>query len=322
MGNTSRFLLSKGDDPMTIETIEKKFEVTGKIKLKLNNIRGSITISPGEDSLIEIIAEKHIETGSQDLTEIVIQQESESRVVVKTEFEKSWINWFGLNKPCKVDYLVRVPKTCELELRGVSCSSSINGISGLLDITSVSGTMELGNLSGSLKLNSVSGAIIGENLKGDLHANSVSGRIRLTQSALPSISAKSVSGSMVVETQLLDGPYAFNGVSGNVTVVIPEKTGCVANLKSVSGNFKTSLPITKKRKDGSKRYFELQGGGPELTYNSVSGSLRIVNDEGDKAIAQKLPVQESPQHINQLELLQKIDSGEITVDEALKKMKT
>jgi len=307
---------------MSQETIEQKFEVSGKPQLRLSNIRGSIEIVSGEESVVEVQAVKYLRSGDQENTEIIIEKEDDNQVVVKTEFDKSLMNWFGLNKPCKVDYRVQVPKDCDLRVSGVSCNISVKSISGIINITSVSGGLDLNDLSGTIKLGSVSGSINGLNLRGNLDSNSVSGRIRLMGSEFPTITMKTVSGSMIVETPLTTGPYMFKGVSGSATVIVPENTGCTAVTKSVSGRLRTSQPISRDKRYGPRGWVEILGGGPEITYKSVSGSLRIVNEESEKITEKKAAVKVQVDTKNQMEILKKIESGEISVEDALVEMKS
>ena len=44
---------------MSQETIEQTFEVPTPAQLKLENVRGSVVIQPGEDDQIQVTAVKH-----------------------------------------------------------------------------------------------------------------------------------------------------------------------------------------------------------------------------------------------------------------------
>ena len=112
----------------------------------------------------------------------------------------------------------------------------------------------------------------------------------------------------------------FKGVSGSLTMVVPADTGCVAHHKSVSGRLKTSLPITQDKRYGSRGWLEIQGGGPEVTYKSVSGSFRVVTAEGEQIIEQHKVVEPAGPAIDKVEILKKIENGELSVDEALKEL--
>lgn len=305
---------------MSQETIEHSFEVTSPASLKLSNIRGLIDIQAGEDGVITVTAIKHLNSGDDKRTQVIIEQADNGKVVVKTDYENKVTNWFGMNKPCKVDYTVQVPKDCDVSASGVSSKISMGSLNGSLDINSVSGGLRLRNLSGQMKFGTVSGSIEAEALNGELDANSVSGRIRVMDSQISEAHVKTVSGSMLLETPLADGPYTFKGVSGSAKLVVPGDTACSAHFHSVSGRMGTSLPITEDHRQGSRGSMIIQGGGAEVAYKCVSGSFRIVTSEDEKIVERVAAAESSPQPVNQMEILKKIERGEISVETALKEL--
>lgn len=305
---------------MSIETIERSFDVASPARLNLGNIRGLIELKAGEDGVISIKAVKHLKSGDEANTNLQITQEEDGRVIVKTDYENSIGNLFGLRKPMKVDYTVQLPKECEIKVSGVSCLISAKGLHGNIDINSVSGKLTLEELSGILKLSVVSGAIDGQKLSGEFNGNSVSGRIRIIDSNFNNANIKSVSGKMVVETPINEGPYVFNSVSGALSLIVPQESSCTAQIKSVSGRLRTSLPITKDKRKNSRGFVEIAHGGPEVTYKSVSGSMRIVTSEKEEIVERIAPEKPVEQEKDKIAILQKIERGEISVDEALEEL--
>jgi hypothetical protein len=322
MGKMASILkfLSNSEELMSQETIERSFEVGSPARVKLGNIRGEIDIQSGEDGLVSITAIKHLDSGDEQSTQIKIDQEEDGRVIVKTEFANSIENLFGLRKPCKVDYTVRLPKVCELNVSGVSCTISVEGLDGSISISTVSGDLKAQNLSGKLKFSAVSGSITAEGLQGELDANGVSGSLRIVESKLAKAFAKTVSGKTVLQTPLSEGPYSFKGVSGKTVLVIPEDAACTARFHSVSGRMRTSLPITRDNRAGSRGSVEIQGGGVEVSCKSVSGAFRIVKAENETIKEEIVQVENPEPKVDRMEVLQKIERGEISVDEGLKEM--
>ena len=305
---------------MSQEIIEHSFDVGKPARLTLGNIRGMIDLQAGQDGMISIKAVKHLTSGDENNTDIQIKQEEDGQVIVKTEYMNSIGNLFGLRKPIKVDYTVQLPKECEIKVSGVSCPISVQGLGGNIDINSVSGKLTLNQLSGILKLNAVSGAIDGQNLSGEVDANNVSGRIRIIDSNFINAHIKTVSGKMVIQTPINEGPYLFKGVSGNLSLIVPKDSNCTANIKSVSGRLRTSLSITKDKRINSRGFVEIANGGPEVTYKSVSGSMRIVTSEKEEVVERILPEKSVEQEKDKIAILQKIERGEISVDEALEEL--
>jgi DUF4097 and DUF4098 domain-containing protein YvlB len=200
-------------------------------------------------------------------------------------------------------------------------------------LKTVSGEVDLADLSGVLKISVVSGDISGVHLSGPIELESVSGRVRLNESNFPKADASTVSGDLILQTSLSDGPYHFSSVSGSVRMLVPPDTHCNAELSSVSGSIRSSLPATTTRMGHGSKMVQIQGGGAEVRLKSVSGTLSF-ETEGIPAEAVTTtpsvplkpapaspPSQPTPEALSTAEILLRIESGEMTVDEAIKLMK-
>jgi hypothetical protein len=324
---------------MSDETIEKTFQVTDPARLVISNIRGSITIQPGEANVINIRAVKH---GSFDSSrhKIEIAQEQDGTVRVETRSSDSTFGLFS--QPPKVEYDVRVPQGIHLEASGVSSTLNVSGLSGVFKLKTVSGDSTVTDLSGTLKLNAVSGDIIGSHLQGRLEVDSVSGSVKLLDSTFPSADATTVSGNMTLQTAIGEGPYVFGSVSGNVRMLVPADTRCNAELSSVSGSIRSSFPSNTTRLGHGQKVTLIQGGGTAVRLKSVSGDLSIETEGIVPTAVPTIPQAEqspippippippispspvetpAPAPLSTAEILQRIESGEMTVDEAIKLMK-
>jgi Toastrack DUF4097 len=317
---------------MSDETIEKTFQVVDPARLTISNVRGSITIQPGVSNVIQVKAVKHNNFDSSRYT-IEMTQDTDGRVRVETRSNESMFGF--LSHPPKVDYIVQAPPVTQVDASGISSSLNVSGLNGEFRLKTISGNIDLAELSGPLKLNAVSGNISGSHLAGNLELESVSGRVRLMQSSFPVADASTVSGELILQTPLSDGPYRFSSVSGSVRMLVPADCRCNAELRSVSGSIRSSLPVTNTRVGSGSKVTQIQGGGAEVYLKSVSGSLSI-ESEGVPAEAVTIttsqpvtptppapPVASTPtsQPLSTAEILQRIESGEMTVDEAIKLMK-
>ena len=262
---------------MTQETIEREFAVTVPARLTLTNIRGAVDVQTGDGDVVTVSAIKLLDTGDADRTEIEIWQEEDGSVVAKTTYDEGGWRFFGRRQPCKVNYTVRLPRASDLKVGCVSSSASIQGLEGKTVVKTVSGKVVLKDLSGKVKATTVSGAILGQRIFGPTEFESISGRVYLTESDLPVVTGSSVSGELVLETPLAEGPYKFKTVSGSMKLLLPSEVGFTVGFNSISGNFKTSLPTTRSHRRGHNCQAELCGGGPEVRFNSVSGSLSVVS---------------------------------------------
>lgn len=318
---------------MSTETFEQTFNVETPARLKVSNVRGSVDIRPGEGDVIAVTAVKH---GNNGHTQIIIEQQDDGLVVVEAKYENSVANWFGLSKPNRVDFTIRVPQACSVKANCVSSSAEIDGLEGDIDVNAVSGDLKLSNLTGNFNFSSVSGKITAENLSGPMQMNNVSGKFKVTASQIPTLTGKTVSGRVVVETPLSEGPYEFKSVSGNLALITPEDAACTVRVNSLSGKAKLNLPVTSRSGSRNKQVIEVAGGGPEVSVNSVSGILKIgpvhaqhaeteveFEHPGEhvrtpRAVAQ--PAEPVPPAKSQMQILQEIENGEISVDEGLQQM--
>ena len=221
-----------------------------------------------------VTAVKHLETGDPDHTTIHIEQKEDGRVVIKTRFDGG--RRLVTRQPCKVDYTVRVPRACDVEVRDVDSAISIQGLEGEIDVKTVSGKTRLSDLTGRVHATSVSGDVTCERISGPLAVESVSGDVSLAESDLPTVTGSSVSGDLVLQTALGEGPYTFKTVSGDVKLILPPEAGCRLELHSMSGRIKTPLPTTQSKRQFGRSYAELQSGGPHICLNSLSGDLSVV----------------------------------------------
>lgn len=310
---------------MSQEITERSFTVPAPARLKLNNIRGSVDIQPGEDSLLAVTAVKHLDSGDAERTVVEMSQAEGGSVSVTTRFsDKAWM-LFNWSKPCKVDYTVRMPRRCSLKVDCVSSSASIRGLEGDFKFSMVSGPLTIQELNGELQASTVSGEISGERLSGPARLKTVSGAIRLRESDMPSANGSTVSGAIWLQTPLGSGPYHFDTVSGNVELVVPPQTGCVVQWKSLSGRFETHLHLDSSQRVNGSRRAEVHGGGPEIHFSSVSGDL-LLNPSGDLV---EQPVERTPEKQPakplsaeyRREVLERVARGEISAEEGLNALK-
>jgi len=280
---------------MTQETFEQEFQVSSPASLVVKNIRGMVSIQPGEAGHIQVTATKHVDSGDAKRTEIELAQDEDGSVKAIARFPEGSIDWVFGSKPCRVDFVIHTPRQCKVTVSGVSNDASITGLEGEISVNTVSGDLSLRDLHGDLhlhtvsgdvkldsvegrmSLHTVSGTIEGLNASGQAHLDTVSGDIRLERSNLPVVEAGSVSGDFELDTPLGEGPYHFHSVSGDLRLRVPEGTACSAELHTLSGRISTSQQQTSSQHSHGRQVVEVHGGGVRVALNSVSGNLSLVN---------------------------------------------
>lgn len=306
---------------MTEKTHSQEFTVDGVPTVRIGNVRGSVTVSPGPDGLVSITA---VERGDNDRTQVEIGQEADGTIYARTKDLKYGLA-LGLlgNRPNKVQYTVVVPAQTDLKVRCVSADTVVSGLTGDIRLKSVSGEVRAEDLSGELELETVSGRITASRLSGPAKLRTVSGGVKLTGSDLPALDADSVSGSMDLETPVGAGPYKIGTVSGNVRLRTGDRPTGRIHFRSVSGSASVDSARLKSSENFShpgprNALYELSKDGPDIHFHSVSGSLKLVTDGGEPVE----PSAPAPARPGRMEILEKIASGEMSVDDAVEEMRT
>jgi DUF4097 and DUF4098 domain-containing protein YvlB len=304
---------------MIEENYEETFKVETPARLVVKNVRGTVSIKPGAEDEINILATKHLDSGNPENTEVILEQSQDGVVNAIAKYDTSDLLGFGLHRPCKVDFEITTPKACSVRLKTVSASSSAQGLEGDFRFKSVSGRLALEDLTGSIEANTVSGSLLANHLRGPAELESVSGKIEATDCDFSKLYANSVSGKITVFSEVGDGPYKFNTVSGRIKFIVPQKTACTISASSVSGKFKTDLNAKYSSIGRRNWHADLEGGGTEVRMKSVSGGLYLITSED--AIGQSPEVKPKSRQ-ERIEILSKLESGEISVEDTLKELGT
>jgi hypothetical protein len=303
---------------MTSDSLERTFTCPESPQLTLSNIRGSVEIRPGEAGVITVRASKLIDSGDADNTRIQFSQSDSGIVKVATRYDNHWYRFFYRPRPCKVDYVVSAPENCVLKVRGVSNTAKIESMKGGLDISTVSGPLQLFSIGGNIQVKTVSGDITGESISGSGYLTGVSGDISLRDCQFQVLKAKTVSGDITLQSSLGEGPFDFDSVSGDIQLEVPAALGVTVVSSSLSGDVKTTSPISHMNQSDQHRRFEIMGGGVEIHHHSVSGDLIILNEDSMSETDGTLDQHEGEaEATDRVEILDRIANGDLTVEEAL-----
>lgn len=298
---------------MNTEKKDYTFQVKSPAKLTVRNIRGQIELVPGAEDVIKIEVTTHLDDGNPDYTRIEITQHDSGEVEAAVRVPE---NSFGfiLRKPLRVDFRIEAPPQTDIKVKNVSGAIHAQGFSGQLQLSTVSGALHLNGLSGDLDLDSVSGAIKAQRLSGKGHISVVSGRMILTECDFSSLKASTVSGSAQVQTGVTEGPYKLSAVSGSLTLVVPEGSGCEVNASAVSGRFYTDLDVSQSKVSKRSWKVRIGQGGPSVKLSTVSGNMRLLSAFDAKGI---VPDEVHVSHKARKDVLTRLADGEISVEDAI-----
>lgn len=316
---------------------EQTFTTGSRCELSLTNVRGSIKVTGWDKPAVQVTAVKRLGNymGAQqayDETNVVLDHDGEA-VSARTRMDRGFnpFAWIGLGTtPPEVQYTVFVPRRSGVAIRAVSGPIEVNGIDGSVYVRSVNGDIFLSQVSGNIMVHGVNGRIAGKELRGQLAARTVDSSVAIHQSTLASVSARTVSGDVMLETVLQpSGEYAVRTVSGGLHLLVPADSAASLDLQSASGRARCDLPCQVTDSHRGVWRAILGGGGAIVSLRSVSGGLTVSLAGVDEppatpspgaAPSQEPAAQPQSKEAPELAVLRAVERGEVSVDEALKQL--
>jgi hypothetical protein len=313
------------------ERLERVFATGDHCELSLVNVRGAVKVTGWDKPEVAVAAVKRLGAymGAQqafDETTVVMEQQGPV-VSLRTRMARGFnpFAWIGLGTtPPEVDYTVQVPFKSEVAVRTVSGPVQITDIQGSVYVRSVNGDLYLQNITGNAMVHSVNGRFSGQELSGNLGARTVDGAISVRGSRLASLSGKTVSGDISLESPLDPrGLYEAKTISGNLHLFLPTDTRATIQLASTSGKAQCDLPCTVSEARRGVWRGVLNGGGATVDFHTVSGNLQVgmAGPEAPPAAGQAEPARpQAAAEAPEMAVLRAVERGELTVEEALKQL--
>lgn len=256
---------------------------TGRVEV--SNVEGSVKVIGWGNAEVEITG-----TLGRDVEKLEITgDESGLRIEVKAPRHPEWL---------ETDLVLRVPAGAGIQVETVSATIEVAGLTGSVDLESVSGwvktsgrpaELSIETVSGDLtvaqsaprtELASVSGSITVDLATGRLEAESVSGAIRVENGSLEDASFETVSGDIGYAGDIVGrGSYAFESMSGGVTLLVPPSVSAEFEITTFSGNIDNDIGPkargTSKYTPEKELSFSTGSGGARVSIESFSGSIKI-----------------------------------------------
>lgn len=246
-------------------------------KIKVDWVSGSVELRVGSGSDITLSESSYRTLTDRQKMRYSVSSDGTLKINFCDDLDNIF-NWFDLdaNMPAKA-LVIEVPASLagalqDVNIDVVSASVDLSGVYGSdTEINTVSGAIKCTDVSvDKLSIGSTSGAIVCENTKAEqLNLNNVSGSMR-AEGEFVEIDAETVSGSARLNCATAPSKIRVDGVSGSVTVALPETAGFTAKLDSVSGSISCDFPGTL----GSDMVV-VGDGSASYRFGTVSGSLRI-----------------------------------------------
>lgn len=231
-----------------------------------------------------------------------------------------------------LDYRIKVPYNCHLSLRTSSGDLIIKGPTGTHLLQTTSGDVRMQNVGGNLLVTTASGDLMIQGIEGRLGIKTASGEIQVREAALQEVSLHTASGDVDLDlTRVPEREFEVKSISGDVHLALPYDAHLTVDASTLSGDIDCELPHSKER-SGRARVLTINGGGTLARMGTVSGDIIIEARAGSRParsaeegqahgdITRPESAGPSPRQQAELELLQAVERGEISPQEAMRRL--
>lgn len=176
---------------------------------------------------------------------------------------------------------VAVPRGTAVELGTVSAEGLLAGTTADAEVRTVSGSLVLDGVRAPVRVRTVSGDVDVRDQDGPLIANAVSGSLTLSGAGLHELSAKTVSGDVAADLQLVPARVNLTSVSGDLTLRLPDGTGYDLQVRTVSGRVLADGQRLQRQRGGPARgRFTSGDGAVVIEARTVSGDVVLLSATG------------------------------------------
>jgi len=266
------------------QTFEKSLSATSGQTLHLVSDRGSISVEGADLSSVTVRATVR---GSK---------KGVSGFQISAELGTDGVSVFGKDpvrgrENILVDFLVKVPREYDLDVRTAGGPLQFSGITGRvkgstgggsLTVRNMKGTQDLRSGGGSIVVEDIHGAVVAETGGGSISVRRVAGNVRATDSGGP-IVAENIHGTVTVETKggsikISGGDGEIQAVSlgGPIEIFVPKTIAATIDASSGGGEVVCDLPVTPSQKvETSRLQGTVNGGGIPIHAHTDGGSIKI-----------------------------------------------
>lgn len=237
------------------QTVEEV--VTKQLPLKkgglvtLKNTNGKVEIEGWDKEELYMEAEKRVKAGSREKAEkvlaqveILIDENADEISIEVREPQKGSGFWdwiFGDELSVNINYKLRVPQDCRLQ------------------IDNTNGSVEISAVEGDIHLETTNGKIVANNIGGTVEGHTTNGDIRSQISSIAST-----------------GSIQFTTTNGSIETSLPGNASFELRARTTNGSINTDFPLNISGKYiGSRVESSVNGGGPLVYLQTTNGSIDI-----------------------------------------------
>jgi hypothetical protein len=292
----------------TVErTLEKSFAAVSGVTLKIDTCQGVIRIEPSIDKKIHILVRETMDVADEAAADRRLQdvdlqiEQTEALVSVRARYRKAlrwaWESW----PPVALAYVVKVPRSCNLDLATPEGDIIVCAIEGTVSARTGSGAVFIGEVNGAVRATCTRGDISVTACTGELTLTAKSGNILVGRaSGLTRINGsgglveiQNSRGNLRVDADGADIKIGFihpltesselRASGGDIEVLFDQRSACTLDARASSfGGVKAknlSLKLELGKIGSSHVVATLNGGGPKITITSSGGNVRLTGSE-------------------------------------------
>ncbi|MGI9088314.1 MAG: DUF4097 family beta strand repeat-containing protein [Chthoniobacterales bacterium] len=308
------------------ETINRELDATAGENLVVDVAFGTIEVAAGADNKVTIEAHRKIETTDEarekqylaEVPIVITKEGSTVKLCARRLEEKSW-DW-TCNTMMDAQYILRVPKKFNLDLKTGGGMVAASGITGTTLAATGGGKLKLDHLNGPLTAKTSGGNITLKNCDGSLDVRTSGGGITATEGSGEleartsggSISVRNFNGNAVVRTSggklifekingrvsgktsggsifasllaPLPGEVELTSSAGSIELAVPSNAACNVEAKANMGSVSNELPIVASRAERDELRGAINGGGKSVILRSSAGSISIRSTSAQTAM--------------------------------------
>lgn len=264
---------------------EKSYVIKTPASVTVRNLDGFVHVNSWDKNevwvkgTISLRAENENEALKRMKEIDVIITHEDNSVTVRVERKKhaglSQLWRFGTD--WKVDLEISVPKDCSLALSSVDGALSLSGVKGTHKLSTVDGAVEAQGVEGVIDCRTIDGPCSLADVRGDVDVSTTDGSVKV-EGILSGLKARAVDGSIHVEA--LEGStvaqeWKLSGVSGSITLGIPQSLSADLEASTVDGHISMGIPVELSTMSERKVIAKLGKGGNPISISTTDGSIRI-----------------------------------------------
>lgn len=244
-----------------IDTVEKRFTVTGEPAVTLGTFDGSVEVTTWDRPEVLVVVEKHaVDKESADRITIETQQDGD-RITVNVK-HGSDTGGFSINiGSFSARVRVTVPSKAQIDANTGDGRVSIQDVEGNLTVRTGDGSIRLANVRGAVEANTGDGSVDVDGAIGQLKVRSGDGRVRVRATAAPA------------------SDWSVSTGDGTVVLEVPDGFGAELDAATGDGRVRVDGIDFVSAGDDSRHRTEARGrigqGGARITLRSGDGTITV-----------------------------------------------